>query len=106
METLCGPRVYAIADLDDPALGLDKCDIDLTNPQAGVVALESVTPWVSHPSDLNEVLTPDNVAYTVNMIRYCIIFDATNFGADQPGLILRNEAVLGVDNLAIRAQPE
>ncbi|MEC8511293.1 MAG: Ig-like domain-containing protein [Planctomycetota bacterium] len=95
-----------VADLDDPALGLDKCDIDLTNPQAGVVALESVTPWVSHPSDLNEVLTPDNVAYTVNMIRYCIIFDATNFGADQPGLILRNEAVLGVDNLAIRAQPE
>ena len=95
-----------VADLDDPALGLDKCDIDIADPQAGIVALESVTPWVSHPSDLNEVLTADNVEYTVNMIRYCIIFDATNFGADQPGSILRNEAILGVDNLAIRAQPE
>lgn len=95
-----------VADLDDPALGIDKCDIDLADPQGGIVALESVTPWVSHPSDLNEVLTADNVEYTVNMIRYCIIFDATNSGADQPGLILRNELVLGVDNLAIRAQPE
>lgn len=95
-----------VADLDDPSLNIDKCDIDLADPQAGVVALGSVTPWVSHPSDLNEVLTQDGVEYTVNMIRYCITFDGTNFGADQPGAILRDERVLGVSNLAIRAQPE
>ena len=35
-----------VADLDDPALGLDKCDIDIADPQAGIVALESVTPGV------------------------------------------------------------
>lgn len=84
----------------------DPCDLDIADPQAGTVALASVTPWVSHPSDLNEVLTLDNVPYTINMIRYCIIFDATNDGADQPGLILQNQQVLGVDNLRIRAQPE
>lgn len=95
-----------LEDLTDPMAGVDPCDLNITESLGGPVVLQSVTPWVSHPADLNQVLTGDGQEYTINMIRYCIIFDATVDGADAPGAILTGQGVLGVDNLRIRAQPE
>lgn len=95
-----------IADLNDPSLDVDACDLDITDVQSPFVALGSVTPWVSHPQDLNLVQTSTGGEFTVNMIRYCIIFDRTIDGFDVPGQTLENEDVIGIDNLSIRVLPE
>lgn len=95
-----------VGDLNNPALDVDPCDLDITDVQSPFVALGSVTPWVAHPADLNLVQTASGGDFTINMIRYCIIFDRTDDGADNPGQTLTSRGVLGVDNLSIRVQPE
>ena len=95
-----------VADLDDPTVNVDRCDLNITDVQSPFVALGSLTPWVSHPADLNLVEPPTGGNYTINMIRYCVMFDRTDDGGDIPGRILSGRGVLGVDNVTIRAQPE
>jgi hypothetical protein len=69
----------------------DLCDVDLNG--ANVVS-GSLTPWVDHPSKLNEF------AILPNAIRFCVIFDlATEVGASATN-------VHGVTNLIIRANPD
>ena len=81
------------------------CDVDI-NDAFGEVEVASVTPWVAHPNDLNLVLDATGSQYAINMIRFCVIFDRTNELGDNPGQILINEGVLGVDNISIQAQPD
>ncbi len=78
-----GARLTGVTD--------DLCDIDLNG--ANVVS-GSLTPWVDHPSKLNDApILP-------NAIRFCVIFDlATEVGAAAAN-------VHGVTNLIIHANPD
>ncbi len=66
--------------LDNP------CDVDLIGP-ASPINQGSLTPWVSHPAELN------NYDPKPSMVRFTVIYDATQ---------LSMHSVLAVDNLIIR----
>lgn len=77
---------------------VERCDFDLNDPLNNKLIAGSVTPWVDHPALLNDfTISP-------NLVRFVIIFDATNSGADDPGQILA--FVNGVTNFRIRALPD
>jgi hypothetical protein len=71
----------------------DPCDVVLSGAGAQIQA-GSLTPWVRHPSELNQFLPPPN------MIRFCVIFDGSLAGQAVP------TNIRGVTNLLIRAQPD
>jgi hypothetical protein len=67
----------------------ELCDLDYNNTQ--LVAFASLTPWVSHPAELNAAPTrPD-------LLRYQIVFDRSHpdFGL-----------IVGVTNLRIKVTPD
>ncbi len=75
------------ANLDAPMP--DPCNVDLTGVNSPI-APGTLTPWVSHPSELNAFgLSPD-------MIRFAIIFDGSK---------LEFATIVGVTNLRITALP-
>ena len=73
----------------------NPCNVSV-NGGDSPIQFGSLTPWVSHPSELN--------AFGSNVFRFCILFDNTNDGADNPGAVLAN--VRGVTNLSIQAAAE
>ncbi|MBK8178509.1 MAG: Ig-like domain-containing protein [Planctomycetes bacterium] len=67
----------------------DPCNVDISGPSSPL-APGSLTPWVRHPSELNDFGTqPD-------MVRFVILFDASK---------LDFQKIVGVTNLRIQAQP-
>lgn len=84
----------------------NPCNVNANDP-FGDIQPGSLTPWVAHPADLNQVLDPSGAPFASNMVRYCILFDLTDDGAmDRPGQILIDEQILGVTNLRIVANPD
>lgn len=73
----------------------NPCNVSVTAGDSPI-QFGSLTPWVRHPAELN--------AYGSNVVRFCIIFDNTVEGGDNPGAVLAN--VRGVTNLSIRAAAE
>ncbi len=69
----------------------DPCDVDL----ATAVVPGSVTPWVSHPKDLN-LFTP-----RPDMVRFTVVFDASRGAPGMPESIIE-----GVTRLKIRANAQ
>ncbi len=71
------------------------CSVSL-DPLDGQVLENSLTPWVRHPSDLND-FTP-----RPDMVRFCVVFDTSLalFPNSIPSFIK------GVTNLKIEAQPD
>lgn len=68
----------------------DLCNVD----QASQIVLDSLTPWVSHPEELNQ-FSP-----RPNMIRFSVTFDLTaTFGNPQ-------NQIQGITGLRIRTQPD
>jgi hypothetical protein len=68
----------------------DLCNVDPTAPGSGILP-DSVTPWVRHPSELNDFdPKPD-------LVRFLIVFDASNSEFSK---------IVGVTNLRIKALPE
>ncbi|MEM9381761.1 MAG: hypothetical protein AAGB93_17535, partial [Planctomycetota bacterium] len=82
----------------------DECNTNVNDLDE--ILAGSLTPWVSHPADLNQVTDSTGSNFAPNMIRFCVIFDRTNDGLDTPGMILDDENVLGIDNLRITALPD
>lgn len=81
----------------------DVCNVDLTDPD-GPVDINSLTPWVRHPADLNDYWNdalpgqPElSAKRRPNMIRFQVIFDGD---APLSGL------VAGVTNLRIQGSPD
>ena len=81
----------------------DACQIDLED-QEGVVDVQSLTPWVRHPSELNsywDLALPTQLELAAkrkpNMIRFQIIFDRN---AQYSGIIA------GVTNVVIKGRPD
>jgi hypothetical protein len=70
----------------------DPCDVEITGVDSEI-APNSLTPWVKHPSELNQ--------YGSNMIRFVVVFD---FALATNGSL--GDFIKGVDNLRIRAQPD
>ena len=90
---------------------MNPCDINLDADPIPQVQAGSVTPWVSHPADLELLTSASGAPFAPTMIRYVVIFDGTidlDTG-DTPGQILQNQggglSVVGVDNLRIEADP-
>jgi len=79
----------AVGNLSQP------CSVSL-DPVDGQVLANSLTPWVRHPSDLND-FSP-----RPNMVRFCVVFDTSLalFPNSIPSFIK------GVTNLKIAAQPD
>lgn len=71
------------------------CSVSL-DPIDGQVLANSLTPWVRHPSDLND-FNP-----RPNMVRFCVVFDTSL--ALIPNSI--PSFIKGVTNLKIEAQPD
>lgn len=68
----------------------DLCSVDVTDPTSGVIP-STLTPWVSHPAQLNDFSPqPD-------MVRFVVLFDASH--VDFPKIV-------GVSNLRISAIPD
>ncbi|WP_145200857.1 hypothetical protein [Planctomycetes bacterium Poly30] len=86
---------------------LSPCDINIDEFPNAQIQTGSLTPWVSHPADLEQLLTSSGAPFTPTMIRYIVIFDKTidPVNSDTPGQILIDEQVIGVDNLRIEADP-
>ncbi len=80
------------------------CGLDPQDPQSGLEA-GSLTPWVAHPADLNDLLDPTGTPYAPNVVRYVVLFDQTIelSAGDTPGLTLQSEGVVGIDDLLILA---
>ncbi|MCP3915211.1 MAG: hypothetical protein GY711_06630 [bacterium] len=76
------------------------CDLDVADPTTPLVS-GSLTPWVDHPSRLNDWPIPPNV------VRFAVTFDGTRDAAsgDVPGEVLYGN-VRGVTNLRVRVTPE
>lgn len=85
----------------------NPCDINLDEDPLTEIVTGTVTPWASHPNDLELLLNASGSEFRSTMIRYVVIFDQTNDPAnmDTPGQILIDEGVVGVDNLRIEATP-
>lgn len=73
-------------------VGADLCNLDLNGTDQDIEQ-GSLTPWVSHPAELNTFGTPSE------MIRFCIIFDRD---VDLATL----DMVKGATDLFISAQPD
>ncbi len=86
---------------------LNPCDINLDERPIDQIASGSLTPWVAHPADLQLLTNAAGASFQPTMIRYIVLFDRTidPANSDSPGQILINEAVVGVDNLRIEADP-
>jgi hypothetical protein len=59
------------------------------------IATGSLTPWVRHPSELNEFLPRPN------MVRFCVVFDNSVARGSSVSSLIH-----GVTNLRIQAQPD
>ncbi len=81
----------AVADLD--TVGRTPCSIVLVGPSAQIQP-GSLTPWVSHPAELNEFRPRPNI------VRFCVVFDRSL--ALAAGV---NSQINGVTNLKIQVQP-
>ena len=73
----------------------NPCNVTVTAQDSPFEA-GSLSPWVAHPSELNE--------FSPNVFRFVVLFDNTENGSDNPGLTLDN--VKGVTNLVINADAE
>lgn len=78
----------ALAPLNDP------CDVQLHGPTSEIVQ-GSLTGWVKHPEELNTFYADPSLK--PNMIRYCIIWDAS-----KPAF----SSLVGIEDLVIRVQPD
>ena len=81
----------AVADLD--TVGRTPCDIVVVGPGSQIQP-GSLTPWVSHPAELNEFRPRPNI------VRFCVVFDRSLALAS--GV---NSQINGVTNLKIQVQP-
>ncbi|MEL6428230.1 MAG: hypothetical protein AAFU73_15205 [Planctomycetota bacterium] len=89
-----------VATLSDP------CNVDINAAPDGEVVPGSVTPWVSHPAELNLVVDSTGSTFALNMVRFTVLFDRTDVASDTPGQILTSEDVRGIDNLRFRVTPD
>ncbi|MEM8709689.1 MAG: Ig-like domain-containing protein [Planctomycetota bacterium] len=85
----------------------NPCDVNLDEDPLTEIVAGTVTPWTSHPNDLEMLLTASGSEFRSTMVRYVVIFDQTNDpgNMDTPGQILIDEGVVGVDNIRIEATP-
>lgn len=75
-------------------ISADPCDVDIAGNDAQIQA-GSLTPWVSHPSELNDFdPRPD-------MIRFVVVFDTRLTTCGAPASQVR-----GITNLNIRVKPD
>ena len=76
---------------------IDPCELDIHDPASPLVA-GSLTPWVAHPAEFNDLQPPPNI------IRFTVIFDQTRVPGDIPAETL--SVVNGITDLWIRALPD
>lgn len=83
-----------------------KCELD-PNDFSGPIEAGTLTRWVSHPNELDGILSQLGNPMSPNIIRFVVLYDRTDdpLNNDTPGQILTAQNVLGVDDLLIHADP-
>ncbi len=75
-------------------ISADPCNVAISGPDSQI-ELDSLTPWVSHPAELND-FEP-----RVNMIRFVVVFDGRMITCGAPATSIK-----GLTNVKILATPD